>query len=73
MIDTRIVEQNAAKPVVALDCRERGVHAREVRKVALVVRPVAGALRTDIDADGKIPRLRQTTAGCLADQAICCR
>jgi hypothetical protein len=29
---------------------------REVRKVALVVRPVAGALRTDIDADGKMPR-----------------
>jgi hypothetical protein len=46
------------------------LHAREVPQIALVVRPVAGALRTDIDADGEMAGLRQTTAGRLPDQSV---
>jgi len=56
--------------VVALDRRKRRLHAREIGKVALVVRPVAGAVRSDIDADRKMARLREAAAGCLADQAV---
>ena len=41
--------------MVALDLRQRGIHLGEVPQVALVVRPVAGTLRADIDADGEMP------------------
>ena len=70
MIDSSIVEQHPDQPVVALDRGERGLHAREVPQIALVVRPVAGTLRADIDADGEMAGLRQTTAGCLPDQSV---
>jgi hypothetical protein len=70
MINTCIVEQHLDQPVVPLDCRERRRHAIKVGQVALVMRPIAGAVRTDIDADRKMTGLRQATAGRLADQAI---
>ena len=70
MIDSSIVEQHPDQPVVALDGGERSLHAREVPQIALVVRPVAGALSADIDANGEMAGLRQTTAGRLPDQSV---
>jgi hypothetical protein len=36
----------------------------------LVVRPVTGALCSDIDSHGDVSRLREPAAGCLSDQSI---
>ena len=70
MIDAGIVEQHPDQSVVALDGRQRRLHAREVAQVALVVWPIARAVRADIDADGNMARLRESAAGCLPNQAV---
>jgi hypothetical protein len=70
MIDSSIVEQHLDQPVVALDGAARSLHAREVPQITLVVWPVAAALRANIDTNGEMAGLRQTTAGCLPDQSV---